>query len=332
MKNKNYYGFNFQWMCSTNHPVEDADTKALDFMASLGLNFARIPTDYRFWTQGTDYLHPDKSFMERLIGYYNECKKRNIHFCLDLHRAPGYCINSNNLETHNLWLDEIAQDGFVFIWETFAKMFKGIPAEEVSFDLLNEPPEIGQYGLTREIHKRIITRAAEAILSVDPDRPIVIDGLCGGNIAMPEMSDLNFIQSTRGYQPMALTHLGASWCAAVQDVKTASYPGTDWDEKRWDKAILASHYEPWFSLQKQGTRIHVGEFGCFNKVDNSDALRWFTDLFDLFYEWKWGYCMWNFKGPFGIIEHGRPNTEYTQMNGYSVDKALLDLFLDHRIE
>jgi len=46
------YGFNFQWMFVWNEgkvpPPPDLD--ALDLMAEVGLDFVRIPTDYRFWT------------------------------------------------------------------------------------------------------------------------------------------------------------------------------------------------------------------------------------------------------------------------------------------
>lgn len=327
----NYYGFNFQWMFIKKEQACKADEKALDFMQDLGLNFARLPVDYRFWTVDTDYLHPDHTILGQIFEYYRACTKRNIHFCLNLHRAPGYCINANHLEKHNLWQDKIAQDGFVFIWETFARLFKGIPGELVSFDLLNEPPDVGQYGLTREIHRHIIKRTVEAVLAIDPGRTIVIDGLNGGNWAMPELNDLPVTQSTRGYQPMALTHLGAQWCKEVAGIKEAVYPGTDWYNLTWDKNTLTGFYRPWRNLQAGGVPVHVGEFGCYNTVENRYALNWFSDLLSLYKEWKWGYSLWNFEGSFGIINHGRPGVQYKEYNGYNVDKQLLELFLENRV-
>ena len=128
MGNQYLYGFNFQWMYSNDLVIQPADDKALDFMQSLGLNFVRLPANYRFWTSGTDYFNPETAVLEHLWDYYRACAKRNIHFCLNLHRAPGYCINDNDLETHNLWLDPVAQDAFVFLWESLARRFKNIPA------------------------------------------------------------------------------------------------------------------------------------------------------------------------------------------------------------
>src|SRR5687768_4770186 len=153
-----YYGFNFQWMFSwkPDRRPEPADEKALDFLAEFGFNFVRIPLDYRFWTQHFDYFHPDESVFDYTDQYLKACQSRGLHLSLNLHRAPGYCINRNDLEKHNLWLDKLAQDAFVFLWETFARRHKGVHAKSLSFDLINEPPNPGQYSMTRENHAAII--------------------------------------------------------------------------------------------------------------------------------------------------------------------------------
>jgi endoglucanase len=41
--------------------------------------------------------------------------------------------------------------------------------------------------------------------------------------------------------------------------------------------------------------------------------------------------MWNFVGPFGIVEHGRSGARYENIQGYKVDRALLDLLLESRV-
>ena len=62
-----------------------------------------------------------------------------MHVSLNLHRAPGYCINAGFHEPYNLWKDKEAQDAFNFHWGMWAKRYKDISAEKLSFDLLNEP-------------------------------------------------------------------------------------------------------------------------------------------------------------------------------------------------
>src|ERR1041385_758212 len=102
-----YYGFNFQWMYSwqPGRNPDPVDLKALDFLAATGFNFVRVPMDYQFWTHDFDYFHPDERVFENIDSYIEACRARGLHMSLNLHRAPGYCINRNDLEKHNLWLD-----------------------------------------------------------------------------------------------------------------------------------------------------------------------------------------------------------------------------------
>ena len=48
-------------------------------------------------------------------------------------------------------------------------------------------------------------------------------------------------------------------------------------------------------------------------------------------EFGWGYAMWNFQGPFGIIEHRRPAAKLETIAGYQVDRALLNLMLENQV-
>ncbi len=300
------------------------DYKALDFLASQGFNFARLASDYRFWTRDYDYFHPDEEVFGSIDSYLAACQDRNIHFSLNMHRVPGYCINSPEIEKHNLWTDKEAQDGLVFQWETFARRYTGVPGEALSFDLINEPPNIGQYGMTRDVHEALIRRVVAAIWAVDPSRPIVIDGLEGGHIAMPEMADLDVVHSGRGYQPMPVSHYGANWWTGWKGHEPV-YPGGDWTGKSWDRETLREFYQPWRDVETLGAKVHMGEFGCYNQTPNEVALRWLGDLVGLWRDFGWGWGLWNFEGAFGIVEHGRPGARYEQIDGYKVDRDLLEI-------
>ena len=328
-----HYGFNFQWMLvGDGERPRPADERALDFIALHGLNFVRIPTNYRVWTTGFDYLHPDESVFESLDGHLEACRSRGIHLSLNLHRAPGYCITRSDLEKHNLWRDAEAQDAFVFLWAGFARRYRGVAAADLSFDLVNEPPAIGLNGFSRENHAALIRRTVAAVRAIDPDRPIVIDGLDGGNLAMPELTGLGLTHSGRGYAPYPVSHWGAEWWDGWRLGDAPRYPGVLYEGRRWGKDDLRAFYDPWREIQAAGTPVHIGEFGCYNRTPNADALRWFADLFALFHEFGWGYAMWNFEGPFGIVGHGRAGARIEDRGGYAVDVDLLDLMLTSRVD
>jgi hypothetical protein len=335
------YGFNFQWMFSrgrwSNSP-QPPDEKALDFMAEHGFDFVRIPTDYRFWTNDFDYFHPDEAVFEYLDRYLEACRSRNMQMSLNIHRAPGYCINANHIEKHNLWVDQLAQDAFVFLWETFTRRYQGVPNNQISFDLLNEPPNEGQYGLTRANHAALMRRTVAAIRAIDPQREIAIDGLGGGHLAMPELADCGqenggpgVIHSRRGYQPMPISHHAAWWWDGHEQAPEPIYPGVEWEGRVWNRQALREFYQPWRDVEAGGATIHIGEMGCFNKVANDVALRWLTDLLGVYKEFGWGFSFWGFEGAFGIIKHERPGVQYEKIGGYEVDRALLDLILDSRV-
>ena len=331
------YGFNFQWMFSKDKPdavPSPPDLKALDFLAEHGFDFVRVTTDYRFWTKDADYFHPDENVIKIIDSYLSACADRNIQMSLNIHRAPGYCINRNDLETHDLWSDSIAQDAFVFLWETFAKRYKTYSNANLNFDLLNEPPSEGWAStpkFTRAGHEQLMRRTVSAIRAIDPKREISIDGLGGGNIAMPELADVKVIQSCRGYQPMELTHYEASWTKPWLD----NLPVPTWPlktkTKLWNKDTLREFYAPWRELETKGVFVHVGEFGCYNKTPNVAALAWFADLLSLFKEFKWGYALWGFNDAFGIANHGRPDIKYEKYKGYNVDRKLFELYLNNRV-
>jgi aryl-phospho-beta-D-glucosidase BglC (GH1 family) len=77
--------------------------------------------------------------VERIEGICTQSQDLGLHVSLNLHRAPGYCINSGFYEPYDLWKSKEAQEAFNFHWGMWGKRLKSVPSSKISFDLLNEP-------------------------------------------------------------------------------------------------------------------------------------------------------------------------------------------------
>lgn len=323
-------GFNVQWLYTAQAAPRGPDERVLDAMAAWGFDLLRLPTDYRLWSVGGDPYQADEGVLGLVDEVVHACRDRSIHLSLNVHRAPGYIVTGWESEPYNLWADPEAEAAFVATWERFAQRYAGVPTEALSFDLVNEPPAVGQRGFTRAAHEAVIRRTAAAIRSVSPHRPIVVDGLNGGNLALPELADLGATHSARGYQPMSVSHHGAPWWSgSAAMAMPPAYP-VQYDGRWWDRDGLRDFYEPWRQVEAMGVPVHVGEFGCYDHTPDDVAQAWLADLLAVFGEFGWGYALWEFEGPFGIVGHTRPGAVFENLDGFRVDRRLLDLMQANR--
>lgn len=324
------YGFNMQWMFSSSRAEkpEEPNYKELDFIAKHGFNYIRLPLDYRFWTTDFNYYSLNEKVLEMVDKYVKACNERELHACVNLHRAPGYCVNHNLDEKHNLWRDKEAQDAFVFNWESLAKRYKGISNDKLSFDLLNEPGD-RRGCFTRDAHEMVMRRTINAIRAIDPTRDIVLNGVDSGNAALPELADTGTIHSGRGYAPWTISHYAAEFLPFEHDWEEPVHPML-LDGVLFDRQGLIDDYKPWRDVEASGVRVYMNEIGSYNKTPTDVANAWLTDLLSVYGEFKWGYALWNFKGAYGVCEHGKPGAKYEDIEGFKIDRVLFELLKEHR--
>lgn len=306
-------------------------------ISDLGFDFVRIPMSYRNWTVKGDLYNIEDVYKvdEKCLEQVDTCvdygKKYGLHVNLNLHRAPGYCINPGEREPFDLWKDEEAVKAFAWHWDMFAKRYKDISSDRLSFDLVNEPP--GFEKASREEHKRAISAAVKAIRAVTPNRLIIADGMDGGNIACPELANLNIAQSCRGYIPMQLSHYRASWCRWLgEDDKQPIpvWPGVKAGNEAWEKQHLIKHYEEWAKMsQELGIGVHCGEAGVYQYTPHDAALAWMEDVMDVLQEYNIGFALWNFRGAFGILDSNRTDCDYEDWHGYKLDRKMLEILQRH---
>lgn len=285
-----------------------------------------VPGDvYKINTQATDKI-------ESLVAMAHKYK---MHVSLNLHRAPGYCINAGFNEPYNLWKDQEALDAFCFHWNMWAKKFKNVSHKKISFDLLNEPSmredmndqHSKRSAVPGESYRKLAKAAAEAIRKENPDHLIIADGNNVGNTVIPEIIDLNIAQSCRGYNPGIISHYKAPWAMKdTENIPVPLWPGQVGD-KYLSRALLEEYYKPWIELSKQGVGVHCGECGCWNKTPHDVFLAWFADVLDILKQNKIGFALWEFVGSFGVLDSGREDVQYEDWHGHKLDRKLLTLIM-----
>jgi len=316
--------------------------------------------DYRFWTDSQDLLKIREDKVVPLDRAVKLGEKYGIHINLSLHRAPGYCILDTmdealtgihvTKEKSSVFTDPKMLEAFVYQWTYFADRYKGVPSGKLSFNLVNEPivmptpaemeelkkagklkPEdffSGEIGRRHAADYTHVARAAiEAIAKHDPQRLVVTDGYNGGTSPISTLFDTAVLQSCHTYHPIQVTHYQCEW---VRGLLTGNEPVPTWPIKdnkgvTIDRAELARTFQPWGELASQGIPIHYGEMGCYKHTPPDVVLAWFNDTLSVLGDLHSGWALWNFRGPFGVLDTQRAGTKFENWHGHQLDRQLLIL-------
>lgn len=307
-------GFNLmeKFTIAGNRPYEEWD---FQFCRDNGFDYLRLPLDYRIWTDpdGNWQEHPLKE-IDQAIDYG---RKHNIHITLCLHRVPGFCVNPPK-EKLDLWQDRQAQDQFADQWRRFAARYRGIAPEHLSFNLLNEAPDIAE-----DVYYNVIRIGVEAIRAEDPARLIIADGRGGGRKPTYNLAPLEIAQAGRGYEPFHLTHYCADWVDGSRNWPVPTWPLREDNREITAQTLWQEQIEPWFRLENMGVGILIGEWGAYNKTPHQVTLNWMQDSLANWRKAGWGWSLWNLRGAFGPIDSDRPDAEYTNISGRRIDKKML---------
>jgi aryl-phospho-beta-D-glucosidase BglC (GH1 family) len=198
----------------------DAPFREEDFQRihQLGFNFVRLPMDYRIWIEDGDWTRFREQPLREIDQAVQWGGKYSIHVSLNFHRAPGYTV-ARPAEAKSLWTDPEAQRVCALHWAMFARRYRGIPNDRLSFNLFNEPA-----GVDPQVYANVVRPIVAAIRAEDPDRLIISDGLQWGHHPAMELADLGLAQATRGYVPSDVTHYRASWVSGSDRFPTPRWP------------------------------------------------------------------------------------------------------------
>ncbi len=329
-----WYGFNLPGMfCQTKMVAGDKRIQGFfpedrfQWMHEWGFNFARLPLDYRFFVEKDDWMVMVESQLRKLDEAVQHGRKYGIHVQINFHRAPGYCCNPPQ-EPKSLFRDAEPFAAFTNLWSVLANRYRGIPNEELSFGLVNEPAPVKFYDATPSSYARVARTALAAIRAVDPNRFVLSDGWSWGNVPVMELHPFDHAsgESIHCYSPHSITHYRVF---NPNDQKPCPpWPpqnftnGLDWLEcnyvKGWEPAIA------------DGTFLFVGEFGCYQpSVPHATYLAWLEDALKMCEKHGWGWAMWNLDGKFGIVDTLRTDCTFEDFHGHKLDRMALDLLVKY---
>ena len=340
-------GFNLLDFFSPNPTSAKLTTteEHLKWMQDWGFDFVRLPIAYPYYLNidrtrnitPAEVYNIDEKAVDRIDSLVTMAHKYGMHTSINLHRAPGYCINAGFHEPYNLWTDETAQDAFNFHWGMWAKRYKNVSAKKISFDLVNEPSmredmndQHSKSGpVSGEVYHKVAKRAAETIHKENKDHLVIADGNSGGNIVIPELIDLNISQSCRGYYPHQISHYKAPWANKdIEHLPDPKWPGQVGDQYL-SREKLETFYKPWIDLVNKGVGVHCGECGCYNKTPHDVFLAWFGDVLDILSKNNIGFAVWNFIGDFGVLNSGRTDVAWEDWHGEKLDRKFLNLLMKY---
>lgn len=317
----------------------------LKWMQDWGFDFVRIPIAYPSYLDidrtknitPEDVYRIDEKATDKIDALVSKAHKYGMHVSLNLHRAPGYCINAGFYEPYNLWKDEAAQDAFYFHWNMWAKRYKNLSPDKISFDLVNEPSmredmndQHSKSGpVPGDVYRKVAKGAAAAIRKENPAHLVIADGNNVGNTPIPEIMDLNIGQSCRGYYPGIISHYKAPWANKdPENLPEPKWPGQVGDQYL-SREKLEAYYKPWIDTVKKGVGVHCGECGCWNKTPHAVFLAWFEDVLDILKKNEIGFAIWEFAGDFGVINSGRTDIAYEDWHGHKLDRKFLNLLMKY---
>jgi endoglucanase len=344
-KNKlpKWKGFNLTDFFNHNpeRPRRSTKEEELKWMRDWGFDFIRLPIAYPYYVKfdrsrnikPEEVYQIDEAMVERIDKLVQMAHNHNLHVSLNLHRAPGYCINAGFHEPYNLWKDQEAQNAFYYHWSFWANRYKNVSQKKISFDLLNEPAmredmndqHSKSSAIPGALYREVARSAAEAIWKENKAHLVIADGNKVGNDPTPELADLNLAQSCRGYYPGIISHYKAPWANKEPDkLPVPVYPGQV-GSQTLNREMLEKYYQPWIDLMKKGVGVHCGECGAWNKTPHEVFLAWFGDVLNILSSNGIGFALWEYIGDFGILNSGRTDVAYEDWYGYKLDRKLLTL-------
>lgn len=277
---------------------------------SLGLNFVRLPVNYRHFEDDERPGEIKASGFAQLDRAVRLCREAGLWALIDLHALPG----GQNHDWHSdnpahvplLWRHRDFQDRTVALWEHLATRYRD-DATVAGYNLINEPADP-----TGRRLGPFYRRLADAIRAIDPRHVVFLDG----DRYAQDFTTLGEPLDNAVYALHHYPHPGS--------LSGGDYPGLSggvhYDRGQVEREIderadyMAKHELP--SLVGEFGPVYVGD-------ERADAMRLglLRDQIELYEQRQMSWCLWTYKdiGLQGVC-YVAPDSEWRSHLGEVIDK------------
>lgn len=265
-------------------------------VAKLGFKHLRIPVRWepveRSLANPPYTIYP--IFLNRIKQAVDSALNNGLHTIINMHHHEALYENPTG-----------QKDRFLAQWKQISEYFKDYP-DSLLFEVLNEP----HGNLSAADWNTFFADALTVIREDNPTRIVLMGsgeyGGLGGLPALELPDDENIILSIHYYNPFPFTHQGAGW---VDD--SDKWLGTKWNDTETERQVVRNEFAPLKAFEEKHTiPIHIGEFGAYEKADNTSRKKWTTFMARYIESLNWSWAYWEFNGGFGVYNNN--NDTYKQ--------------------
>ena len=324
-------------------PMEEGMHEA-DFMqiSRDGFDHVRLPVDEEvLWQENGEKNATAFACLHNGIRW---ALQNDLRVIVDLHIVKSHYFNAGFEGKQNrLWSDMSEQEHFMQLWKDLSQELRQYPVAGLAYEIMNEPT-----APSHDDWNKLIQKVYNVIRTSEKERVIVIgsnmwQGVDTFKYLEVPRGDSNILLSCHFYEPFLLSHYRASWTEFGNYAGGVHYPGylvskeeyqmlSEADKKiatrwlfPWNKETLASFLIKAKTVaDEMGLNLYCGEFGIYEKAPQEEALRWYTDVIDVFDRMNIAWAKWDYKGGFGIYTaEGRPKEQLIETLMSGSDKKIV---------
>ena len=305
------------------------DTDDIAKLRAFGFDFVRLPVSPQ-WPRLAD-ADARKEKLAQLRCDVIALLNAGLKVIVDLHP-------SNSFQETAAADPAQAAAKIAAVWRKLRPAIADLPASRVLIGLYNEPQDMKPAQWWRA--QGVLIKKLRAVFSRNTFVATAYKGEPWELIRQKPYADKNIIYDFHFYEPMILTHHGASWLPAGSPFRKTdriTYPPkasdaakTDDPDVRayiaegWDREKLAPDIDRVAVWQKH-YHVHAAclEFGAYRPyVDDQSRANWLRDVRSLVAGAGMPWALWDYTGGFGLLDaDGRPDRGMVKALGLRQNSA-----------